>query len=102
MPTADDPWEFDPRPDLSRDSKMWDHLLMLVRATENTAAPDSLFGALHGLRCLGARLVVRGGRVRLSAGEIDDEEYERLRAQWLAPHHEKLIRMLDNLDRWAA
>ena len=100
QPVLTDDLNFDPRPDLSRDSVLWHHLLMHCRAVENTGAPRSLYGALHGLRCLGARLKITEGHIKVTAGEIDDDEYKALRDEWLVPHHAKLVEVLSTLEKW--
>ena len=98
-PPALDAWQFDPRPDLAEDSRLWHLLLMHCRATEDDG-PDSLYGALHGFRCLGARLAVVKGRVRLFRGDITEDEYAALRTRWLQPHHKRLTELLESMDRW--
>jgi len=88
----------DPRPDLREDSHLWEYVLANCRALEDVDDPGSLYGALDGVRCLGARLAIVNGRARLFRGAIGEEEYEQLRRMWLEPHHEKLVRLLSWLD----
>jgi len=92
---------FDPRPDLTDDSQTWHELLMAARAIDG-AEPEGLYGALHGMRCLGCRIAVVNGRAKLFRGEIAEDEYAALRDRWLRPHHETLVRLLENIERWAA
>lgn len=71
----------DPRPDLQADSENWTRLLL------NAAALASdLAGTLHGLRCLGARIIVaQDGRWRIAGGQIPAADWERHKRD-LAPH----------------
>ncbi len=59
--------------------------------------PDGLYGALHGLRCLGARLADDGNGVRLIPGDLSAGEYAVLRQRWLVPDHGALVRLLREL-----
>lgn len=92
---------FDPRPDLTDDSQTWHELLMAARAIDGPD-PNGLFGALDGMRCLGCRIAIINGRAKLFRGDIAEGEYQELRERWLKPHHEKLVRLLENLEHWAA
>ncbi len=89
----------DPRPDLAEDSNNWERLLPCAYGLDGRE-PNGVFGALHGIRCLGARLVVIGGQARLMRGDIPEYEWQELRARWLVPRHEKLQRLL-TLPTWA-
>lgn len=81
----------DPRPDLAEDNAAWTLLLNRISGVGNVALRE----ALHGLRCLGARLVrtcpalrlvAAGPSLRLVAGdEMSAEEYAAAREQWLLP-----------------
>lgn len=65
----------DPRPDLLADSRQWTDLLKLAFACDGEQ-PEGVFGILHWLRCLGARIVVDPKfRYVLKPGEIGDEEW---------------------------
>ena len=99
----------DPRPDITDDHALWNDLLTRAEAIDGRS-PDGLFGALHGLRCLGARLVpVPTGGVRLERGEIPEEAkaiedgkivdrgYKGLRKKWLLPHAEALMKLLSEV-----
>ncbi len=83
----------DPRPDLAEDSALWGRLLARAFALDGDD-PTGLCGALHGLRCCGAALVAEGGRLRLTAGEMGDDEYAALRRAWLIPHADALRLLL--------
>jgi hypothetical protein len=82
----------DPRPDLCEDSGRWAARLALA-CRQDGGQPDGVFGCLHGVRCLGARLE-RGERGwSLSPGEIAPADWEDLRREWLLPRR-KLVREL--------
>ena len=82
----------DPRPDLGADTEPWAALLALA-FSQDGGQPDGVFGCLHGVRCLGARLA-RGERGwSLSFGEIAPAEWADLRRDWLLPRR-KLVREL--------
>jgi hypothetical protein len=87
-------WVADPRwHDLPEDTHLWLGLLAAARALDGDA-PLGLFGALHGLRCLGARLHPTRTGVRLLAGEMKRDEYLDLREEYLLPHAVTLRRLL--------
>lgn len=93
----------DPRPELQKDSELWELLLLnaWVLGDEREGDPNSLYGALHGLRCGGARLVViNDGQCRIISGDWGTEEYERLRDQYLKPHHAELVKLLTWLGEY--
>ena len=79
----------DPRPELVRDSPLWARLLQLARRD----CPD-LWGPLHGIRCLGARLE-RGKRGFRIASDYDG--YAQDRETWLLPHRAELSELLAKL-----
>jgi len=83
----------DPRPDLTEDSAWWTRLLTVAYARDGTD-PQGLFGALHGLRCCGARLARCSAGLRLVSGEMDAVEYAQDRARWLVPHKAALNEMI--------
>ena len=96
----------DPRPDIVSDHQEWTALLHLAYAEER-----ELWGALHGLRSMGARLVPLQGRLTLTPGErlpargqmleqgLSREEYAQARAQWLVPHTALLGALLTRVGR---
>lgn len=55
----------DPRPDLTADSKSWTSLLHLAWYEDH-----DLWGALHGLRCVGGRLMRSEGRTVIAPGPV--------------------------------
>ena len=87
----------DPRPDLATDSDLWARLLAMAYDHDGDL-PGGLFGALHGLRSLGAGLVVNGGRAKLIAGEMTRAEYEGDRTTYLLQHKAPLVELLRRLD----
>ena len=88
-------WIHDPRPGLPY-SRLWARLLALSFDED----PNGLFGALHGLRCMGAALVVTPKRIALGPGEMTEDAYQADRARYLVPHKDKLIGLLHELNRW--
>lgn len=87
-------WVADPRwHDLPEDTHLWLALLAAARTLDGEA-PLSVFGALHGLRCMGARLHPAGTGLRLQPGEIHRDEYLQWREQYLVPHADTLRRLL--------
>lgn len=89
----------DPRPDLAEDSNNWERLLPCAYGLDGRES-NGVFGALHGIRCLGARLVVIGDQAHLMRGEIPEAEYSELRERWLRPLHAKVQQLL-TLSTWA-
>jgi len=79
----------DPRPDLIRDSASWARLLALAWRD----CPP-LWGPLHGLRCLGARLSLGAHGYKISSA---DPGYAQDRARYLAPHTAELRGLLAQL-----
>lgn len=85
-----DKHETDPRPDLIRDSVPWARLLQLARRD----CPD-LWGPLHGLRCLGARLSKGAKGWRLTS---TDPDYAEDREKYLMPRAAELAELLGKID----
>jgi hypothetical protein len=88
---------WDPRPDLTGDSELWARLLAMAYDLDGDS-PDGLFGALHGLRCMGAGLVVIGGKAKLVHGEMPQMDYDADRTTYLLQHQTALIELLSRLD----
>ncbi len=86
-----DRWLADPRPDLG-DGALFARLLALAYRLDGDD-PGGLFGALHGLRCLGLRVGTDFGRARLLAGELG-AEYPALREAHLLPRADRLRALL--------
>lgn len=100
-PSRDD-MATDPRPELTRDTPRWRRLLAVAFLVDGDH-PEGLFGALHGLRCLGARLVASGSTeqgCRLLPPEgYDTRQWQADRQCWLLPHEEILMPLLAGLAR---
>ena len=88
---------WDPRPELTEDSTLWARLLALAYEVDGTA-PDGMYGALDGMRCMGAGLGVVGGKLKLTAGAMDPEEYGQDCTKYLMPHRTALAELLRRLD----
>jgi hypothetical protein len=88
----------DPRPDLDatqRDAVWWSVLLALAAEAYGDGDPRGVFGALHGVRCLGAGLArTPGGALRIVAGAVPAPEWRAVRSAWLAPHRAAVLELL--------
>ena len=91
----------DPRPDLSADSSLWRILLTIAHE-----ANVNLYGALHGLRCIGTRLErsKQWGLVMkpiLPGENVTDwasmEDYRAVAQEYLRPHHDLLLGLLKKI-----
>ncbi len=90
-------WTTDPRwSDLPEDREMW--MVLLTWAYEvDSQAPDGLFGTLHGLRCLGARLERHPSGIRIRPGDIESSDYFVLRKRYLQPWSSVIKQLLSEL-----
>lgn len=103
----------DPRPDLTDDGGRWRRVLTTAFLLDGDV-PDGLYGALHGFRCLGARLVPNGSGkgCRLLApiegdGSLDylegdpqawpAKQWAADREAFLLPHRDALTALLHGL-----
>src|SRR5262249_37542117 len=77
----------DPPPHLDatqRDAVWWSVLLALAAEVHGDDDPRAVYGALHGVRCLGAALVrTPGGALRIVAGAVPASEWRAVRSAWL-------------------
>lgn len=83
----------DPREDLESDHDAWERLLQLAPDD----GPSGLRGTLHGLRCEGCSLGQTGGKWMLAHGEMDAGDYAKVRASWLQPQADAVLRLLNGL-----
>jgi hypothetical protein len=83
----------DPRPDLADDSRTWAQLLTWAHL-ESGGAPDGAYGAMHGVRCCGARLILEGAKPRLVPGNAYAGDWAADRERWLLPHRVPIARWL--------
>ena len=88
----------DPRPDLTEDHRLWVVLLEEALRHPNPKRRDAPYWILQGLRCLGAHLEMVNGRLKMSGGE-DEAEYERHRAEYLAPRTALFTTILTDASR---
>ena len=69
--------KFDPRHDLDSDHEYWQLVLKEADKLDHT-----LYGILHGYRCVGTRLIKEDGRLKLKKRRewekywVDDKEYK--------------------------
>jgi hypothetical protein len=59
-----------------------------------------LYGALAGLRALGAQIVRTDTGLRLTSGAIDQIEYDAAKARYLLPHRGALVALLSDATLW--
>lgn len=83
---------YDPRPDLSEDSGLWRAVLEVALAKD-----EKIYGILHGVRCIGARLVLENGELRLEPrigeGIEDEEDWWQVRLKWLVPQTKTIVQV---------
>ena len=95
QPLDAETWATDPRPDLIADSAAWSQLLSIIW---DVTGGDTLSGALHGLRCCGAGLQrAQDDSWRIAAREMDPDEYQADREQWLMPRRKEVAELLRRL-----
>ena len=88
------PFSGDPRPDLESDSRFW-HYLLRHAQLEDEDDPRGAFGALHGVRCCGARLEWQAnGSLRIVADAEYLGSFEDNRETWLMPHRAQIAAWL--------
>ena len=86
----------DPRPDLQKDTKLWNKLLNI--------ADDDLKYTLHGFRCAGARLIKTNSGYSMRPEFNKDSlwnsqaEYECDKQQFLVKHGKTFVSLLDRLE----
>jgi hypothetical protein len=93
----------DPRPDLDatqRDAVWWSVLLALAAEAHGEGDPRGVYGALRGVRCLGAGLGrTPGGALRIVAGSVPAGEWRAVRGAWLVPHRPAVLELLRAVAR---
>lgn len=98
----------DPRPDLADDTQLWTQVFVLAMALDCKAKRKSnpLFGALHGMRCAGTRLVKSEKTGRLvfrplvgSGGWGSEADYKEAAAKYLRPFDRDMKQLLEQLNR---
>lgn len=89
----------DPRRDLTKDSWLWEQLLLAAYSLDSDN-PDGCFAALHGMRCMGAKLVPKdnGIGVTLLAGEMPEERFRELRRDYLLPHKPQALKLFARVN----
>ena len=86
----------DPRPDLSDDSQLWGYLLRHAGLADDADAPTGAYGALHGVRCCGARLEwQQNASLRIVPGAEYLGAWEDDRQTWLLSHRDAIAGWLD-------
>lgn len=98
----------DPRPDLKEDSGYWSQVFVLAAALDFKAKRkgDPLFGALHGMRIAGTRLVESEKTGKLvfrplvgPGGWGSEAEYKEAAGKYLRPFDRDMKLLLEQLNR---
>jgi hypothetical protein len=107
-PAVGGTWALNPRPDLAEDADLWRRLLAAAALSDR----PGVYGALHGVRCCGARLVANGAGYRITGPAPDDGPlsyrepdpetgeigtWESDREGWLLPHRAAITVLLRSL-----
>ena len=94
-------YKYDPRPDLTEDSQLWEKVL------RNAATKDNkVYSILHGFRCGGAKLEIKNNKVNMKPriGEKylwqSQDEYDKDRKEWLMPLRESISEIFDAVDQF--
>jgi hypothetical protein len=86
----------DPRPELTADSNIWVKLLSLAYDLDESDM-DGAYGALLGIRCLGAQIGQISGKWAIQRGEIAESEYAAIRRKYLLPNSDKIMDLIRRL-----
>jgi len=92
-------YQYDPRPDLTEDSQLWEKILKIAEARDEKA-----YNILHGFRCGGAKLEVKNNKVimqpRIGENHLwqSQQEYNKDRKEWLMPLRESIGEIFDSLN----
>lgn len=99
----------DPRPDLAEDTGLWSQVFTLAMAIDVKAKRRGnplLFGALHGMRCAGTRLVQseKSGKLVFRplvgpGGWPSEAEYKQAAGLYLKPFDRDMKDLLEQLNR---
>lgn len=98
----------DPRPDLSEDTTYWTQVFVLAIALDVKAGrkQSPLFGALHGMRIAGTRLVKSEKTGKLvfrplvgESGWASETEYKQAADEYLRPFDQDMKELLRQLNR---
>lgn len=84
----------DPRPDLPLDHVLWVTLLFVAKRVD-----PYIRGLLWCTRYLGAGAEYDGKAIRITPGQVSPEDYAQIRAEWMQPHRERIIRVLEEAAR---
>lgn len=88
--------KYDPRRDLVKDSKLWYILLNIAERKD-----ENLYNILHGLRCIGARLLYKNQKLQMVQGkEIENSSWEQYRVDWLFPYAKNVKEIFSDAERY--
>lgn len=96
----------DPRSDLAEDTGLWTQVFTLAMTLDvKSGRNKALFGALHGMRCAGTRLVKSGKTGRLmfrplvgKDGWGSEADYKEAAAKYLKPFDRDMKELLRQLN----
>lgn len=72
----------DPRPDLSKDAKIWVELLKRMFNIKK-----ELYYIFHGMRCAGSKLELKDENIKFTfSNEFDDNKISEIREKYLIPN----------------
>lgn len=90
------PYHVEPRPDLTEDTKVWQ--VLLHNALQLDEPEREVYGLLHGIRCIGGHIEVekkgRERKIKLTRGEIPENEWAEIKTNWLSKQVEGLRNIL--------
>ncbi len=89
-PPSSAPGNPDPRPDLSLDHVLWVTLFFVARRVD-----IYIRGLLWCTRYLGAGAEYDGEKIRITPGQTSPADYAQIRAEWMQPHRERIVRILE-------
>lgn len=90
-------YKYDPRPEFEGDSKIWQ--LLLEKAEQ---IDGQLYGNLHGFRCIGSRLKVENGSLKLMSKTNFFEttaEWKEYRKEFLLPFSEEIKNLFREITK---
>ena len=86
----------DPRPNFADDSRLWGYLLSHAGLADDADDAAGAYGALHGVRCSGARLEwQQNATLRIESGTEYLGVWEDDRQTWLLAHRDAIAGWLD-------
>jgi len=91
---------YDPRKDLKSDSEYWQAVLK-----EAEKQDKKVYSNLHGLRCVGCKLKLSKGKLKLIPGEAigrhwqSKAEWKQARQEYLIPYKDTIKAVFETVER---